>query len=560
MVLSQCARSLDLSRRRVAAITFLANIQVHDESHQEGIASEDADPSDDHTITEIRLDCLQKTHVLKDFQDHKRLRHERFRGVGFKLPPTVIEPAHNVNEHEKIARKLTFGQTENKLFAEEREEEIYNSTKHLIHIDEHDEPLTPRSRTAPDKARLEVNDNLLHLDLSNVPGNQPAPRSAPPGAIPAGTNSLSSQNSKLGFNFAPEKHSSHEQLPESRNMYSSKRKLTYQNKTDEIKTFNLGSSNESLSFIPSNLGARLRKISGNLSENSSTSNRDLRAFRTDDEKPTGNERFVLVTPEKRTPFAVVSIIPFHKNSRAAHRSDRDHNKRTRTNSGARQFSLIHDGFDFNDIMLGEKLDESQIPAPSIAVPPLSHPPPTLISRVTFRAAHLSKKLSLKKTRSTGGPASLRGGTVSPKDVGSTVSLDKQATNPKGQAGQPPKTLRQNEVALIGGQSSGIAKIQALKQRSSSYGYIFDTSLAVFETSYSHLLHPTTAEDIERREAHFSNGRQSFRSPLNEHPKIPEHNEGVRGSISCGYSPHELDGWLIAGKHRTFLPFPSYVVS
>eukprot|EP00094_Tigriopus_californicus_P001540 TCALIF_01489-PA protein Name:"Protein of unknown function" AED:0.00 eAED:0.00 QI:643/1/1/1/0.5/0.55/9/816/440 len=440
MVLSQCARSLDLSRRRVAAITFLANIQVHDESHQEGIASEDADPSDDHTITEIRLDCLQKTHVLKDFQDHKRLRHERFRGVGFKLPPTVIEPAHNVNEHEKIARKLTFGQTENKLFAEEREEEIYNSTKHLIHIDEHDEPLTPRSRTAPDKARLEVNDNLLHLDLSNVPGNQPAPRSAPPGAIPAGTNSLSSQNSKLGFNFAPEKHSSHEQLPESRNMYSSKRKLTYQNKTDEIKTFNLGSSNESLSFIPSNLGARLRKISGNLSENSSTSNRDLRAFRTDDEKPTGNERFVLVTPEKRTPFAVVSIIPFHKNSRAAHRSDRDHNKRTRTNSGARQFSLIHDGFDFNDIMLGEKLDESQ------------------------------------------------------------------------------------------------------------------------ETSYSHLLHPTTAEDIERREAHFSNGRQSFRSPLNEHPKIPEHNEGVRGSISCGYSPHELDGWLIAGKHRTFLPFPSYVVS
>jgi len=26
-----------------------------------------------------------------------------------------------------------------------------------------------------------------------------------------------------------------------------------------------------------------------------------------------------------------------------------------------------------------------------------------------------------------------------------------------------------------------------------------------------------------------------------------------------YSPHALDGWLIVGKHRTFLPFPSYVV-
>ena len=27
-----------------------------------------------------------------------------------------------------------------------------------------------------------------------------------------------------------------------------------------------------------------------------------------------------------------------------------------------------------------------------------------------------------------------------------------------------------------------------------------------------------------------------------------------------YSPHTLDGWLGAGKHRTFLPFSSYLVS
>lgn len=61
MVLSQCARSLDLSRRRVAAITFLANIQVHDECQPREAreSSEDVDPPDDHTFTEIRLDCLQ---------------------------------------------------------------------------------------------------------------------------------------------------------------------------------------------------------------------------------------------------------------------------------------------------------------------------------------------------------------------------------------------------------------------------------------------------------------------------------------------------------------------
>ena len=35
----------------------------------------------------------------------------------------------------------------------------------------------------------------------------------------------------------------------------------------------------------------------------------------------------------------------------------------------------------------------------------------------------------------------------------------------------------------------------------------------------------------------------------------------RGSQRMGnnYSPRDLDGWLIAGRHRTFLPFSSYVV-
>ena len=50
------SRALDLSRRRVAAIQFLANINV-DEGADEVYMG-------DKKVTEIRLDCLQVCNVL----------------------------------------------------------------------------------------------------------------------------------------------------------------------------------------------------------------------------------------------------------------------------------------------------------------------------------------------------------------------------------------------------------------------------------------------------------------------------------------------------------------
>ena len=42
--------------------------------------------------------------------------------------------------------------------------------------------------------------------------------------------------------------------------------------------------------------------------------------------------------------------------------------------------------------------------------------------------------------------------------------------------------------------------------------------------------------------------------------IPDENEpAVLDSMYNGYSPYLLEGWLLVGQHRTFLPFPSYVV-
>lgn len=63
------------------------------------------------------------------------------------------------------------------------------------------------------------------------------------------------------------------------------------------------------------VGSRLRQISGNLSENSSSSMKEIRYWRGDEERQTSkrsDDRFVFVSAGNMVPFAVSSVISFGK--------------------------------------------------------------------------------------------------------------------------------------------------------------------------------------------------------------------------------------------------------
>ena len=67
------------------------------------------------------------------------------------------------------------------------------------------------------------------------------------------------------------------------------------------------------------VGLRMRKISGNISDNSSCSLKEIRYIRPEDEKTIGEERLLFVSTDNKVPFAVFSVLPFHKSSRIANR-------------------------------------------------------------------------------------------------------------------------------------------------------------------------------------------------------------------------------------------------
>ena len=79
-----------------------------------------------------------------------------------------------------------------------------------------------------------------------------------------------------------------------------------------------------------------------------------------------------------------------------------------------------------------------------------------------------------------------------------------------------------------------------------------------DKSYNHLLRPlyppTENLDVCPK---VSNAFDGSLAPSLSPAFQEEYN--LENQIDNGYSPYELEGWLLVGQHRTFLPFPSYLV-
>jgi len=109
----------------------------------------------------------------------------------------------------------------------------------------------------------------------------------------------------------------------------------------------------------------------------------------------------------------------------------------------------------------------------------------------------------------------------------------------------PKRLRQNSTS----------------RPLSSINDLFDSKDFLFrekqdeDTSYNHLLRPSNQPVHEPVHHKMSLGKDI----RNLSPAFQEEID-EDGQTNPGYSPYLLEGWLIVGRHRTFLPFPSHVTS
>lgn len=80
------------------------------------------------------------------------------------------------------------------------------------------------------------------------------------------------------------------------------------------------------------------------------------------------------------------------------------------------------------------------------------------------------------------------------------------------------------------------------------------------TSYANRDNPNHHESLQPKMSVSSVMESRSFSPALPAADEPLDQQGALDKMYNGYSPYLLEGWLLVGQHRTFLPFPSYVVS
>jgi len=361
-------QKLDIKRRRIAAISFLSNIQVAGEEDTPGYR------------------CLEGTQVLKSYQQnsHRRRLYRKKGNLNIALSPEL---------KRSTAKKVPLGVSLSGDGTERREK---SPVPHL-----YKQSYIPPSANKEEKAirrRLNYTSQLSDDGILDYRHNRDRKDST-------------CSDSQL-----------------------------------------VGNSGMMLHETVVNVHQRVRKLSGNVSENSRTSSmKEVRFVNAGNNQSLGEERLVLVT-SSYIPFAIFSTIPYHK----AHRSTRTEHKHEvgkrmrHPSGGGRPLPAINDSFDPFEMMGLECSEAAQeISYSCLLEPSYRNKEPQLPVDCHIELGRASPKQSHKLGRSS--PRSGRGSPV---------------------------------------------------QESGSWG-------------------------------------------------VP---------MGTPYSPHTLDGWLGAGKHRTFLPFSSYMTS
>lgn len=303
---------LDLSRRRVAAISFLTNIQAEDESG------------------EIRLDCLKGTKVLRDFQHRKyqRLKWQERRNNGERLIEKHARKNRESLEKANLAKNGDPRNVENGGAADF--EVDYESDEDFEK--ERDSLLNSSKRTDSVKdARM----------VQSAPVN----------------------TEEKSFTFSAERPNCTSSEMVMVTAYEHRKKRCSRKRISALKNEDLdlrASGTDSVDSLPRNLVTvqrvpRFRKVSGTCSENSSSSVKEIRFLtsfsatgdvHSDKRQLTGDERLVFVSSQKKVPFAVCSILPYQKTfpqvNKIPHRSDHSAMRR-RHNSGSHSMSMAESG-------------------------------------------------------------------------------------------------------------------------------------------------------------------------------------------------------------------------